>query len=212
MLGGLTLINLSWSASAGASNYIVQRSLDGSSWSPLTTTDTTTAYSDLNLNYSTTYYYRVLAVSSAGVSPVSSIVSAETGAQPDVLSAQSLILSLKRNSSFNGPVATFTDANATTSAGQFLATIKWGNGKVTVGTIAGNDGNFTVNGSHTYLKAGSFAIQVTVSMFVPDIASASSTSTADVNAPSKHVIHRQARPAAHRVTKKKARPATRRPR
>jgi hypothetical protein len=212
-LGSLTMINLSWSASAGASNYIVQRSRDSSSWSPLTTTDTTTTYSDLNLNYSTTYYYRVLAVSNAGVSSVSVTVSAETGVQPDVLLAQSLVLSLKRKSSFNGPVATFTDANATTSAGQFVATINWGNGrKVTVGTITGNDGNFAVVGSHTYLKAGSFSIHVTVSLSVPDIASTSATSTAEVIIPSKHVLHRQARPAAHRVTKPKPRPATRRPR
>jgi hypothetical protein len=209
-LGSLTLLNLSWSASAGASNYIVDRSLDGSSWSPLTTTDTTTTYSDFNLNYSTTYYYRVLAVSSAGVSPASSSVSAETLAQPDVLSAQSVILSLTRGSSFIGTVATFTDANATTGAGQLLATINWGDGQVTVGTVAGNDGNFTVDGSHTYLKVGSFAIQVSVSIFVPDMASASSTSTADVHAPSKHVVHRQARAVVHRVTKKKARQTPRR--
>ena len=208
-LGGLTLVNLSWSASAGASDYIVQRSLDGINWSPLTTTDTTITYADLNLNYSTVYYYRVLAVSSAGISPAGSTVSAETGAQPDVLSAQSLILSLRRRSLYIGPVVTYRDVNATTGAGQFLATIHWGDGKVSVGTISGNDGYFTIDGRHTYLKVGSYAIHVTVSMSVPDRASASAITTADVTIPSKHVLHRQAR-LARRVSKAKPRPTKRR--
>ncbi len=208
-LGGITLVNLSWSASTGASDYIVQSSLDGVSWSPLTTTDTTITYADANLNYSTLYYYRVLAVSSAGISPASSTVSVQTGVQPDVISAQTLILNLKRRSTYTGPVAMFTDANVTTSAGQFLATINWGNGNVTIGTISGNDGYFTIDGRHTYLKVGSFAIHVTVSMSVPDIASASAISTADVTIPSKHVLHRQAR-LARRVSKAKPRPTNRR--
>jgi hypothetical protein len=209
VLTSLTQIDLFWSASAGASSYIVQRSLNGSNWSPLTTTDTATSYSDANLSFSTTYDYRVVAVSSAGSSPASASVSAGTGAQPDVLSAQSLNLSLQRKSSFNRPVVDFTDANTATDAGVFIATINWGDGRVTAGTIVGGNGTFTVDGRHTYLKARSFRIQVTVRMFVPDIASTSSTSIADVTIPSKHSLHRQTR-LAHRLSEAKPRPASRR--
>ena len=176
----------------------------------LTSTDTTSTYSDGNLNYSTIYYYRVLAVSTAGVSPVGPAVSAETGAQPDALSAQSVNLSLTRQTSFTASVATFTDANVTTVAGRFVATINWGDGSVTVGTISGANGGFTVDGSHDYLKAGTFAIQVTVSMSEPDVASAAATGVSYVNAPPKRVVHRQAHANVHRVTKKKAKAAARR--
>ena len=88
---------------------------------------------DSGLHYLTTYYYRVVAVSSAGSSPASSIVSALTGAQPDVLAARSLVMTLTRRASFSGPVATFTDANAATTAASFIATINWGERRVRAG-------------------------------------------------------------------------------
>ena len=42
-----------------------------------------TSFTDSGLNYSTIYYYRVLAVSSAGTSAASLAVGAVTSAQPD---------------------------------------------------------------------------------------------------------------------------------
>ena len=77
-LAGLNQIVVSWSSSPGASSYIVERSLDGSTWSTIAAGVTATSFADSGLNYSTIYYYRVLAVSSAGTSPASVMVSATT--------------------------------------------------------------------------------------------------------------------------------------
>ena len=127
---GLNPIVVSWSASAGASSYIVERSLDASTWSVIATGVTATSFVDSGLGYSTIYYYRVLAVSSAGYSPPSAEVGVATKAQPDVLTGQSLTMNLTRAHSFTGPVATFTDLNVQTASGRFVATINWGNGTV----------------------------------------------------------------------------------
>src|SRR5207253_1265041 len=67
-------------------------------------------------------------------------------------------------------VATFTDSDEPASA--FKATIDWGDGTTSTGTISGPDssGTFTVTGSHTYPEDGEtesdtvdvYAIKVTV--------------------------------------------------
>jgi hypothetical protein len=50
------------------------------------------------------------------------------------------------------PVATINDANPFGTAGDFTATIDWGDGSTSAGTVSGS-GPFTVNGSHTYSSA-----------------------------------------------------------
>jgi hypothetical protein len=73
-------INLSWTASAGAYIYKVDRSPDGTtSWSQIGSTSATT-FSDTALNPATTYFYRVRAGNTAGDSPPSTVVSATTAA------------------------------------------------------------------------------------------------------------------------------------
>src|SRR5208282_1030833 len=52
-------------------------------------------------------------------------------------------------------VATFTDTNASDTAGIFTATINWGDGTTSAGTITGSNGAFAVAGSHTYADEGS---------------------------------------------------------
>jgi VCBS repeat-containing protein len=75
---------------------------------------------------------------------------------------------------FNGPVATFTNGNPLESAGEFIATINWGDGSpVTSGFISGSNGKFTVSGSHVYQKVGSYPLVVTV--IEPDGLEVSST-------------------------------------
>ncbi len=66
---------------------------------------------------------------------------------------------------YAGPVAAFTDANTTAGAGQYAATIDWGDGSAVVaGTISAGSGagTFTVTGNHTYAAAGSFPVTVTI--------------------------------------------------
>ena len=60
---------------------------------------------------------------------------------------------------FSGTVATFTDADPNGTASDYAATIDWGDGTVTPGTI---DGSFNVNGSHTYAATGPYTIKVHV--------------------------------------------------
>ena len=57
------------------------------------------------------------------------------------------------NRSTNVTVATFTDPNGEFT-GDYAATINWGDGMQTTGTITGPDGSgvYTVTGSHTYLQ------------------------------------------------------------
>ena len=57
----------------------------------------------------------------------------------------------------------FTDANPTADAGDFSATINWGDGSSSTGTVsAASGGGFTVNGSHTYAEEGGYKATVTV--------------------------------------------------
>jgi hypothetical protein len=64
--------------------------------------------------------------------------------------------------SFAGPVATLTDANAAATAGDFIATIDWGDGTTSSGTVNGSGGSYTVEGSHSYGADGPYAVQVQV--------------------------------------------------
>ena len=50
----------------------------------------------------------------------------------------------------NTDVASFTDSNTSDEASAFIATIDWGDGVTTTGTVVGANGNFTVEGGHTY--------------------------------------------------------------
>jgi PKD repeat protein len=56
----------------------------------------------------------------------------------------------------------FSDANAGAPVTDFAATIEWGDGNTTTGTVAGGGGSFTVSGSHTYAAIGSYTVTVTV--------------------------------------------------
>jgi len=59
--------------------------------------------------------------------------------------------------------AGFSDANSTTSStADFTATIDWGDGNTTNGTVGGSGGSYNVTGSHTYTGTGSYTIKVHV--------------------------------------------------
>ena len=64
---------------------------------------------------------------------------------------------------FNGVVATFTDTGVAEPPGDYTATIKWGDGTTSPGTVSPASGNsLNVSGSHTYLSAGTDTVTVTV--------------------------------------------------
>lgn len=53
-----------------------------------------------------------------------------------------------------GVVATFVDANPFGFAGEFSATVQWGDGETSTGSIVASGGSFQVIGNHTYAAAG----------------------------------------------------------
>lgn len=68
--------------------------------------------------------------------------------------------------SFTGTVATFADPDqadaAKIASGEYSATIDWGDGTSTTGTITGTNARFSVAGTHTYAEEGPYAVTVTV--------------------------------------------------
>src|SRR5437763_1059744 len=48
----------------------------------------------------------------------------------------------------------FTDPAAADLAGEYTASITWGDGTVSAGTVIGSYGLFQVTGSHTYVTSG----------------------------------------------------------
>ncbi len=64
--------------------------------------------------------------------------------------------------SFGGKVASFTDANPNGSVGDFTASIDWGDGSSSAGTVSQNGGGFDVSGSHTYAQTGPYTVKVHV--------------------------------------------------
>ncbi len=75
--------------------------------------------------------------------------------------------------SFNGTVATLSDANKAASAADFIpvisggnggsTTINWGDGSAsTAGTVSGSGGSYSITGSHNYTSTGYYTITVTV--------------------------------------------------
>ncbi|HZU34994.1 MAG TPA: hypothetical protein VFA18_03755, partial [Gemmataceae bacterium] len=76
----------------------------------------------------------------------------------------------------NATVATFTDTNTANPASEFTATISWGDGQSSAGTITGSNGAFTVTGSHNYATVGNFPISVAISNFGGSATATASTS------------------------------------
>jgi len=56
----------------------------------------------------------------------------------------------------NQTVATFTDSDTAYLASQFTATINWGDGNTSAGTVSGSGGSYTVAGAHTYAAIGTY--------------------------------------------------------
>jgi hypothetical protein len=70
------------------------------------------------------------------------------------------------NVAFTGVVATFSDADPNGNAKDYTATINWGDGHFSNGTIAANaNGGFDVSGTDTYAFPGNYPISVMVQDF-----------------------------------------------
>jgi ELWxxDGT repeat protein len=79
------------------------------------------------------------------------------------LTAQVAAVKAKDGQPFSGVVATFAHPSGAAAAA-YTATITWGDGHTSAGTIAAaGKGTYTVSGAHTYARAGSFALSVKIS-------------------------------------------------
>jgi hypothetical protein len=78
----------------------------------------------------------------------------------------------------NVVVANFVDSNTSNVAGDFTATIDWGDGTTSSGTVSSAaPGTFQVSGSHTYAAAGQFRINASITDDAPGTASTNSAIT-----------------------------------
>ena len=84
---------------------------------------------------------------------------AATNAQPSITATAGL--------PFNGLVATFSDLDPNGVAGNFTATIDWGDGHIGPGVVSANaNGGFNISGSNTYAGGGKFPVTVDIADFL----------------------------------------------
>jgi hypothetical protein len=95
------------------------------------------------------------------------------------LSATGVNINATAGAPFSGRVATFTNADPFGSATSYTATIAWGDGSTSAGTVSGT-GTLTVTGSHTYASAVNETIHVTISHNLSYTTTAVTNSTATV--------------------------------
>jgi len=102
-------------------------------------------------------------------------------AEDDVLTAHNATIKVKADETFSAAVATFSDTDTANVAGDFTATIDWGDGTTNTGTVSGSNGSFTVSGSHAYAHPGNEDVTVTLSDNAPGSANAVAHSDANVS-------------------------------
>ena len=111
-------------------------------------------------------------------------------AEADHFTGQGTTFSAAAQSNFSGPVATFTDNSYTGQVPSDLAaTIDWGDGITTAGTITGSNGSYTISGAHSYESGGQYTVNVGAVDDSPGTASFSVSSTANVSYAGQVVLH-----------------------
>ena len=83
------------------------------------------------------------------------------------LTATGTTVAATEGAAFTAVVANFTDSDTGVSSSNFTATIDWGDGSTSTGTItalppSASGSNFQVTGSHTYTEEGSFTVTTKV--------------------------------------------------
>jgi hypothetical protein len=79
------------------------------------------------------------------------------------LSASGVAISATAGTPFAGVVAHFSDADPNGATADYTATITWGDGSSSHGGVQPSGTGFAVSGSHTYGRAGSYALSLVIS-------------------------------------------------
>jgi hypothetical protein len=97
------------------------------------------------------------------------------------LSATGVKVSATAGAPFTAPVAAFRNADPFGSPDSYTATISWGDGSASTGTITDSGGGtFTVTGGHTYTDPGDETVRVTIRHTLGYTTTATTSSTAFV--------------------------------
>jgi hypothetical protein len=100
----------------------------------------------------------------SGPSDTSSLVAAD-----DVVLAEPVITTTTIQGTAGVPVSgllgSFSDGDSTTSASDYTAAVAWGDGSQSGAPISGSGGTFSVTGTHTYMRQGTFQATTTVTDF-----------------------------------------------
>ena len=103
-----------------------------------------------------------------------------TEARDQQITAAGMTIAATEGALFSGPVAGFSDPDTAATASEYSATIDWGDGTSSAGTISGSGGSFTVSGDHTYADEGSYSVTVTIVDNDTPANTATASSTANV--------------------------------
>jgi ELWxxDGT repeat protein len=106
-------------------------------------------------------YTVTMTIAKGGGSPKSVTTTMRVADAP--LWAGRQFLRVTEGQAFTGTVATSTDSNPLGRAGDFTATIQWGDGTTSTGTMTQTGpGRFAVQGGHAYAAAGKYTVTVAV--------------------------------------------------
>jgi hypothetical protein len=112
-------------------------------------------------------------VGGAAASPTTNVSVADA-----TLAASGTTIDVPHGTPFTAVMARFTDADPNGIVGDYSATIAWGDGTISIGTIAANaGGGFHVTGTHAYAAAGTQTATITIQ----DAGGGSATAISTVN-------------------------------
>ena len=128
---------------------------------------TGTTYQDTGLSSNTTFYYYVTSVNAASTESAPSNEASATTAAAVILS-NTVNFTATEGQQYDGVVASFTDNDINADAGNYTATINWGDNTTnTPGTIQVNStGGFDIVGTHGYSDAVTLHGHANVSAFI----------------------------------------------
>ncbi len=156
---------INWGDGSTGSGSITQAASGG----PYTVSGSHTYADEASFATSVTVTDNQLALNSATAAGTASIADAPITVTGTTVAPQTT------GASFTVPVATFTDGNPTAPLSDFTASIDWGDGTTSGGSITSPG---TVSGTHAYTSHGTYSIKVTVN----DVggSTGSATDTVDV--------------------------------